>query len=67
MHECGDSPQRFAGENPFALARLQIGSNIRFERGLPSKDGRRAMMSLGVQETLMDRISKADEFDTGGR
>ena len=56
-HECGGDPQRFAGENHFALARLQIGSNIRFERGLPDKDGRRAMMSLEENETLMDRIA----------
>lgn len=42
-HECGGDPQRFAGENHFALARLQIGCNIRFERGLPEKDGRRAI------------------------
>jgi hypothetical protein len=56
-HEYGGDSQRFAGENHFALARLQIGSNIRFERGLPDKDGRRAMMSLGKHETLMDRIT----------
>lgn len=54
-HECGDDPQRFAGEGHFALARLQIGSNIRRERGLPQKDGRRAMMSLG-KHTLLDRM-----------
>ena len=55
-HEFGDDPQRFMGDNHFALARLQIDSNIRWARGLPDKDGRRAMMGIGRDETLMDRI-----------
>ena len=55
-HEFGNDPKRFAGESHFALARLQIDSNIRLERGLPRKDGRRAMMNLGKQETLKDRM-----------
>jgi len=55
--EYGGDPERFVGENHFALARLQIGSNIRCERGLPVKDGRRAMMRLKEHESLMDRIA----------
>lgn len=65
-HECGDDSQRFASENHFAFARLQIDSNIRLERGLPSKDGRRAMMSLGEQETIMDRIADTDHLKIKG-
>jgi hypothetical protein len=55
-HEFGGDPQRFVGKNHFALARLQMSSNIRGARGLPKKDGRRAMMEIGRDETLMDRI-----------
>jgi hypothetical protein len=63
-HELGGDPERFAGENHFALARLQIDSNIRGERHLPPKDGRRAMMSLGENETLLDRIVKSGATST---
>lgn len=55
-HECGSDPNRFVGESHFALARLQIDTNIRGERDLPMKDGRKAMISLSQNETLTDRI-----------
>ena len=48
----------FLVENHQALARLQIGSNIRSQKNLICKDGRRAMMSLKSDETLFDRIIK---------
>jgi hypothetical protein len=56
-HEFGRNPERFLGENHFALARLQMSVNIRLARGLPNKDGRRAMMEICGDETLMDRIA----------
>lgn len=58
-NELGGDPKRFAGECHFALARLQIGENFRWERGLSSKNVRSAMMSLGPDETLLDRIVAA--------
>lgn len=58
-NEFGGNPKRFAGESHFALARLQMGENIRWERELLSKSGRSAMMSLGPEETLLDRIVAA--------
>jgi hypothetical protein len=55
-HEFGGDPQCFVGECHFALARLQISTNIRGARGLPEKNGRNAMMTIGRDETLLDRI-----------
>ena len=56
-HERTGNPELFAGEVHFALARLQMSSNIRHARQLPEKDGRRAMLSMTRHETLLDRIT----------
>ena len=47
---------QFAGEAHFAVARLQIHSNVRLQKGLQRRDARRAMLALDKRETLLDRI-----------
>jgi hypothetical protein len=63
-HEFGGNPNRFVGENHFALARLQISENIRSTRGFPDKNGRRAMLEIGRDETLTDRIVRTRSMAT---
>lgn len=40
----------------FALAWLQINSNLRHELDLPARDTRSAMLKLSLQETLAERL-----------
>jgi len=54
MGKGDDSP--FVIHAHFALAWLQITSNIRTQFGLPQKNGRQAMLNLTAEETLFDRI-----------
>jgi hypothetical protein len=59
MHERLGLELKFEGENHFALARLQIGANIRRRYGLKRREVRGAMMELGSDEMLLDRICNA--------
>jgi hypothetical protein len=52
---------KFEGENHFALARLQINGNIRRRYGLKRKYVREAIMEIGGDEMLLDRITNAND------
>jgi hypothetical protein len=61
MHERLGLELKFEGENHFALARLQIGANIRRRYGLKRREVRDAMMELGSDEMLLDRMTNATD------
>jgi hypothetical protein len=52
----GHDTKGFEGEMHFASARLQLDSYIRLERSLQHKDPGGAMLRVGREETLLDRM-----------